>query len=114
MTNDFEIIALNGVTGDCLTTDDEATQDDWCQRFKETAYDPLEDIRQEHEAFLTQLEALAVEAIATNDWTPVLDHLNEIMAWQDGKLHEAQKQKVNAEVLSRPSVDPNQTTENQS
>jgi hypothetical protein len=74
----------------------------------------IEAIRQEHQAFLTQLEALAVQAIATNDWTPVLEHLNEIMAWQDGKLHEAQKQKANAEVLSRPSVDLNPTTRNES
>lgn len=51
----------------------------------------LEAIRQEHEPFLTKLEGLAVEAIARADWTPVLEHLNEIMAWQDGKLYEAQK-----------------------
>jgi hypothetical protein len=108
MTNDFEIIALNGVTGECLTTDDEATQDDWCQRLKETPLDPLEDIRQEHEAFLTQLEALAVEAIVTNDWTPVLEHLNEIMAWQDGKLHEAQKPKASADELHSPSASHSQ------
>jgi hypothetical protein len=53
----------------------------------------IEAIRQEHEAFLTQLEALSVQAIATNDWTPVLDHLNEIMTWQDGKLPRCPKAK---------------------
>ncbi len=53
-----------------------------------------EAIRQEHQQFLTQLEMLTVEAISTGDWIPTLEHLNEIMAWQDGKLHEAQKQKV--------------------
>jgi hypothetical protein len=53
----------------------------------------IEAIRQEHESFLTQLEALAVQAIATNDWTPVLEHLNEIMAWQDGKLPRCPKAK---------------------
>jgi hypothetical protein len=53
----------------------------------------LEAIRQEHEPFLTRLEALAVCAIATNDWTPVLEHLNEIMAWQDGKLPRCPKAK---------------------
>lgn len=46
----------------------------------------LEAIRQQHEGFLTQLEAVAVNAIASGDWTPVLEHLNEIMTWQDGKL----------------------------
>lgn len=51
----------------------------------------LEAIRQEHESFLSRLEALAVCAIASTNWTPVLEHLNEIMAWQDGKLHETQK-----------------------
>jgi hypothetical protein len=49
------------------------------------------EIAQEHEEFLTRLEALAVEAIASANWTPVLEHLNEIMAWQDSQLHEAQK-----------------------
>lgn len=70
MNDNFEILALNGLTGECLTTDDAN----------------LDAIRQEHEPFLTQLEALAVNAIARADWTPVLEHLNEIMAWQDGKL----------------------------
>ena len=35
----------------------------------------LEAIRQEHESFLTQLEALAVIAIATNDWDAFYQHL---------------------------------------
>jgi hypothetical protein len=69
-----------------------------------------EAIRQEHQQFLTQLEAYAIKAISTGDWSPVLEHLNEIMAWQDGKLHEAQKQKVNAEEMDSPSVDLTQTT----
>ncbi len=37
--------------------------------------DPLEAIRQEHEEFLSQLEALAVEAIATNDWGAFSSHV---------------------------------------
>jgi hypothetical protein len=36
----------------------------------------LEAIRQEHEPFLTKLEALAVEAITKNDWTDVYDFIN--------------------------------------
>jgi hypothetical protein len=40
------------------------------------APEPLEAIRQEHESFLTQLEALAVEAIVSNDWSDVYDHIN--------------------------------------
>lgn len=67
--------------------------DDWCQRLKETPYDPLEDVRQEHETWLAELEGLAVEAIVIGDWTPVLEHLNEIMAWQDGKLPRCPKAK---------------------
>jgi hypothetical protein len=51
----------------------------------------LEAIRQEHESWLSQLEGLAVEAIASANWSPVLEHLNEIMAWQDSQLHQAQE-----------------------
>ncbi len=90
------------------------TLDDWTQRLKETPYDPLAEIRAEHEDFLTELEALAVEGLATGDWTPVLEHLNEIMSWQDAELHEAQKRKANADELETPSVDPNPTTRNES
>ncbi len=35
----------------------------------------LEAIRQEHEPFLTKLEALAVQAIATNDWEAFDAHI---------------------------------------
>ncbi len=57
------------------------------------------EIVQEHEPWLNQLEGLAIEAIATHDWTPVLEHLNEIMAWSDANLHEAQKLKANTDRL---------------
>ena len=63
----------------------------------------LEAIRQQHEAFLTKLEALAVQGIASANWTPVLEHLNEIMAWQDSQLHEAQK--ASTKSLSRSGAD---------
>ncbi len=36
----------------------------------------LEAIRQEHEPFLTRLEALAVCAIASGDWSNVYDYIN--------------------------------------
>ena len=88
--------------------------DDWTQRLKETPYDPLEDVRQEHETWLAELEGLAVEAITSGNWTPVLEHLNEIMAWQDGKLHEAQKQKASADEMDTPSADLTKTTRNES
>jgi len=61
------------------------------QHLKEIPSGSLEAIRQEHESWLAELEALAVQAIASADWSPVLEHLNEIMAWQDSQLHEAQK-----------------------
>lgn len=68
--------------------------DDMDADFSESLLDAhLEAIRQEHETWLAELEGLAVQAIATGDWTPVLEHLNEIMAWQDAKLHEAQRSK---------------------
>ncbi len=59
-------------------------------------------IRQIHESWLAQLEAMAVEAIASNNWSPVLEHLNEMMAWQDSQLHEAQK--ANTKDLARPGA----------
>jgi len=35
----------------------------------------LEAVRQEHEPFLTKLEALAVQAIASNNWENFYEHL---------------------------------------
>ena len=75
-----------GDANEMTTLPDIPDADDWTQRLKETPYDPREAIRQEHESWLAELEGLAVEAIATGDWTPVCQHLNGIMAWQDGKL----------------------------
>ena len=49
--------------------------EDWTQRLKENPPDPLEDIRQEHEGFLSELEGLAVEAIAINDWSAFYAHV---------------------------------------
>ncbi|MBD2014328.1 hypothetical protein H6F96_10125 [Microcoleus sp. FACHB-53] len=78
--DNFEIIALNGVTGDCLTSDD-VDQNNWSQRLKENPPEPeltpeqVEALRQEHEGFLTQLEALAVQAIAKGYWDEVYDHI---------------------------------------
>jgi len=86
--------------------------DGWTQRLKENPPDPLEDIRQEHESWLAELEGLAVEAIASGNWSPVLEHLNEIMAWQDGKLHEAQKSKASADELHSPSASHSQRPTN--
>jgi hypothetical protein len=60
LNDDFEILALNGLTGECLTTEDSN----------------LEAIRQQHEGFLTQLEALAVAAIAKGYWDDVYDFIN--------------------------------------
>ena len=40
----------------------------------------LEAIRQEHESWLTELEGLAVQAIASQDWSPVLDLINSFQS----------------------------------
>jgi hypothetical protein len=45
--------------------------DDARQRLKENPCDPLEDVRQEHEAFLSDLEAAAVKALLTGNWDDV-------------------------------------------
>ncbi len=43
----------------------------------------LEAIRQEHEPFLSKLEALAVQAIATNDWDDFYRHLIDFQSEHD-------------------------------
>ena len=62
---------------------------------------PLEDIRQEHEGFLSQLEGLAVEAIASNDWSDVYDHIN----------FNAPQLEASTKSLTRSGADSLQTTE---
>jgi hypothetical protein len=57
---------------------------------------PLEDIRQEHEGFLSQLEGLAVEAIASNDWTIFYAH---VTSFQNDRDCEA-----NTKDLTRPGA----------
>jgi hypothetical protein len=42
---------------------------------KKTQPAPLEEIRQEHESFLAELEGLAVEALATNNWDAFYAHI---------------------------------------
>ncbi len=49
--------------------------ENWTQTLKENPPDPLEAIRQEHEGFLSELEGLAVEAIALNDWNNFYAHV---------------------------------------
>ncbi len=75
--------------------------EDWTQRLKENPPDPLEAIRQEHEGFLSQLEALAVEAITTNDWSDVYDHIN----------FNAPQLEASTKSLTRSGADSSQTTE---
>lgn len=50
-----------------------------------TPDETLEAIRQEHEPFLTRLEALAVCAIASNDWNDFYKHLIDFQS--DHDLH---------------------------
>lgn len=40
----------------------------------------LELIRSSHESFLNDLEGLAVEALATRDWSAVYDHIAKVSA----------------------------------
>jgi len=62
--------------------------------------EPLEAIRQEHEGFLSQLEGLAVKAIATNDWSDVYDHIN----------FNAPQLEASTKSLTRSGADSSQTT----
>ena len=43
---------------------------------KTTPSEHLEAIRQQHEPFISKLEALAVQAIAKGDWTELYDFIN--------------------------------------
>jgi hypothetical protein len=44
---------------------------------------PLEDIRQEHESFLSELEAAAVHAIASNDWSAFYTRVGDFQGKQE-------------------------------
>lgn len=97
MNDDFDIIALNGITGECITTTD---QDDWCQRFKENPADLQDAIRQEHEGFLAELEALAVEALVTGNWDEVFTHINQVRSAKVDLSNCFQSQEEHGEVIA--------------
>lgn len=100
--DDLEILALKGLTGEGLNPADEATQ-----QLQETPYAPLEDVRQEHESWLAELEGLAVEAIATNDWsdfkTHVVNFQNEHELHGEAMLNVGED--ASADELQTPSAD---------
>ena len=78
--------------------------DKWNQRLKETPPDSLEAIRQEHEGFLAQLEALAVEAIASNDWSEVHDYIN----FNAPQLEASTKSLTGSGAGSLPTIEENE------
>ena len=92
--------------------------EDRTQRLKENPPDPLEAIRQEHEGFLSQLEALAVEAIALNDWTNFYAHLVNFQNEHDlhGEALIAIGAEASGDELDTPTTGslPNDRTVNQS
>jgi hypothetical protein len=95
-----------------IAPENDIYQDDWTQRLKENPSDPLEDIRQEHEGFLSELEGLAVEAIATNDWTTFYAHVVDFQNEHD--LHGESViavEEVSADELDTPSAGSLPTTE---
>lgn len=49
---------------------------------QEVLPDSLEAVRQEHEGFLSELEGLAVHAIASGDWSQVRDLINDFKDYQ--------------------------------
>lgn len=56
--------------------------DNWTQRLKKNPGEPDYDyIRHLYESWLTELEGLAVTAIASGDWSDVLNH---IAAFENG------------------------------
>ncbi len=78
--------------------------------------DPLEDVRQEHETWLAELEGLAVEAIATNDWTAFYTHVVEIQNEHElhGEAVISIGEDASADRLHSSSADLSQTTDKQS
>ncbi len=63
--------------------------------------EPLEAIRQEHESFLTELEALAVKAIATDDWGAFTSHV-----WTVRTKSIMRDLRASTKSLSRSGADP--------
>jgi hypothetical protein len=45
-------------------------------------HEEVAEIAQEHEAFLTQLEGLAIQAIASGDWQPIYELIASLETWQ--------------------------------
>ncbi len=86
--------------------------EDWTQRLKEDPPDLLEYIRQVHESWLAELEGLAVDAIATNDWTTFYAHVVDFQNEHD--LHGETLIAIgeaSADEMHNPSADPSQTTQ---
>ncbi len=52
------------------------------------------EIAQEHEAFLNQLESLAISAIASGDWQPVYELIAELETWQGEQALLEEKSRV--------------------
>ena len=46
------------------------------------SHEQLQEIAQEHEAFLTELESLAIQAIASGDWQPIYELIASLETWQ--------------------------------
>jgi len=68
--------------------------------------EPPEAIRQEHEGFLSQLEALAVEAIATDDWGAFNSHV-----WTAKIKSIMRDLRASTKSLTRSGADLSQTTQ---
>lgn len=45
--------------------------------------DQIDEICQEYEPFLNQLEGLAIQALASGDWSEVYDHINQVRTKTD-------------------------------
>jgi hypothetical protein len=75
--DDLEIIALNGLTGECLTT-----ADDWTQRLKETSSERIEEIVEKNQTFFNKLEFFAAQAIDNGDWESFFDFIDEFRGFK--------------------------------
>ncbi len=52
------------------------------EKTPQLTHEQVTEIAQQHEEFLTQLESLAISAIASGNWHPVYDLISEVETWQ--------------------------------
>jgi hypothetical protein len=76
-SDNFEILALNGITGDCLTTDDlePKTYED-CLNFAEEHLKEFHEYASAEDAVTAAIDEVSLAGYASNDWNAVYAQLD--------------------------------------